>query len=260
MDPITTAIVGAVAAGALAGATDASQQAIVAAYTALKEHLARAFGPQSPITTAIEEVEQAPDQDYPRQMLARRVTEAGAADNPELVAAANRVLALVQQTIENGDTIHAPHAQGFINRPTGSVSQHFGDTVQGNKTSGDIHTGAISGQGVAVGHGAQATWSQQRGLAGDEVARLFQPIYQQIQARQSSEATKTLLAEQVQQLEGETRKGEQANEQVVRDRLTVLAEMAPDVLEVVASALVSPAAGVASLIKKVAAGVRKRQA
>jgi hypothetical protein len=48
-------------------------------------------------------------------------------------------------------------SQGFINRPTGPVHQHFGDTVGRDKISGDIQASDIPGKGIAIGHGAQAT-------------------------------------------------------------------------------------------------------
>lgn len=35
----------------------------------------------------------------------------------------------VEPPVSTGDTIHAPHAQGFINRPNGSVQQQFGNTT-----------------------------------------------------------------------------------------------------------------------------------
>jgi hypothetical protein len=45
-----------------------------------------------------------------------------------------------------GDKIDARNAQGFVNRPTGPVSQNFSN----------ISTGDVSGSGIAIGHGANA--------------------------------------------------------------------------------------------------------
>ena len=56
-----------------------------------------------------------------------------------------------------GDVIHAEGSQGFINRPTGTVQQHFGDVVSGNKISGDINVSGVSGSGIVIGHGSRGT-------------------------------------------------------------------------------------------------------
>ncbi len=51
----------------------------------------------------------------------------------------------------SGDTINAQGLQGFVNRPSGPVRQHFGDTI-----SGDFNVSGVSGTGLAIGHKAQA--------------------------------------------------------------------------------------------------------
>lgn len=58
-----------------------------------------------------------------------------------------------------GNTIHAQGSQGFVNHPTGPMYQHFGDIVHGDKVSGDITVSDVAGQGIAIGHGAQAVVS-----------------------------------------------------------------------------------------------------
>lgn len=68
----------------------------------------------------------------------------------------------------SGDKIDARQSQGFINRPTGPVTQQFGDTVSGDKISGEVTTGKVSGAGIAIGHKAQAQAQVQQQQGEDE--------------------------------------------------------------------------------------------
>jgi hypothetical protein len=133
-----------------------------------------------------------------------------------------------------------------------------GDEVRGDKVGGDkITVGDISGSsGVAIGRGAQATVKQ--GLGGDEIARLFEAVYQQIEARpEDPDVDKEELTETVQKVQEETAKGEEANPKKVERWLSNLAEMAPDILDVTVACLTNPAAGIATVIQKVAGRARE---
>jgi hypothetical protein len=156
----------------------------------------------------------------------------------------------------SGDTIHAPGSQGFIHRPEGPISQNFGDTISGNTVGGDIHTGDVSGQGVAVGHGARATWHQQSG-GGNEPASLFAPIYAQIEARTHEPAAITsLLHSSVQTIEQAAAQGAQASAEQVQGALAVLARLAPDILEMAADALTNPRSGASPALRHAAEQAR----
>jgi hypothetical protein len=133
-----------------------------------------------------------------------------------------------------------------------------GDKVMGDKVGGDkIQVGNISGSsGVAIGRGARATVTQ--GLSGDEIAKLFDSVYQRIEARpEDPTVDKEELTETVQRIEAEVAKGEAANPTKVERWLRTLASMADDIFEVTAASLVSPAAGIAAVIRKVAAKARE---
>jgi hypothetical protein len=149
-----------------------------------------------------------------------------------------------------GDKIDAQGAQGFVNRPSGPVSQQFGDTVGGDKNTGDISVGNVSGSGIAIGHKAQAQ-SQQGGDA-DAFARAFAQVYQRIEARQSPEAIKVVLVDHVQKIEHEASKGDQANAQQLEGWLAVVASMADDIFDVTVAALTGPQAAAATVARKVA--------
>ena len=75
MDPITAAVVAAVAAGASAGLSDTAAQAIKDAYAALKRLIAGRIGPH-----AVEAIESRPDWVEPHLKLGRLLLSAGRFD------------------------------------------------------------------------------------------------------------------------------------------------------------------------------------
>jgi hypothetical protein len=128
-----------------------------------------------------------------------------------------------------------------------------GDEVRGDKVGGDkITVGDISGSsGIAIGRGAQASVTQ--GLSSDEIAQLFAAVYQQIEARpEDPDVDKEELIETVQKIQGEVAKREEANPNRVERWLKTLAIMADDIFEVTVACLTSPAAGIATVVHKVA--------
>lgn len=155
-----------------------------------------------------------------------------------------------QQNI-GGDQINAPGAQGFLNRPSGPVNQNFGQ--QGDS----FRVGDVSGQGIAIGHGSQAQWSQQTGGGrGQDLAALFAPVHAQIQAStQSPEAVRAVLTEHVRKIEQEAAKGEQADAQQIAGWLAVL-RVNPDILNATVNVLLNPAAGVSASTRAAATSAR----
>ena len=148
-----------------------------------------------------------------------------------------------------GDVIYAQGSQGLINRPAGPVYQHIGN---------EIHTGGganISGtikieSGDFVG-GNQYNYT--KGMTGDEVARLFSEIYARIETHpQLDVIDKSNLTENVQDIQKEVAKGDQANETFLERRLRSIKNAAPDILDVVLATLTNPAAGFATVARKVA--------
>jgi translation elongation factor EF-1beta len=150
-----------------------------------------------------------------------------------------------------GDKIDAQGAQGFVNRPSGPVSQQFGDKVGGDKNTGDISVGNVSGSGIAIGHKAQAQ-SQQSGDA-DAVARAFSQVYQAINARPPDpDVDQDEMTETVQNIQAEAQKGEQASEKKLSRWLNYLGSMADDIFDVTVAALTGPQAAAATVARKVA--------
>ena len=111
--------------------------------------------------------------------------------------------------------------------------------------------GGVSGGIVFAGNKNKI--SQSIGVSGDELAKLFAGIYQKIEKRKEDpNVDKEEIKETVQHIQEETAKGEDANANKVERWLKNITDMAPDIGEVVISCLTSPAAGIATVIRKIA--------
>ena len=126
-----------------------------------------------------------------------------------------------------------------------------GDIVGGDK----INAGDISGTGINVGSGDQTIHT---GPSETEIANLFKPIYQQIESRpEDSDLDKEEMVETVKKIEHEVIKGKEANQNKLQRWLQTLGQMAPDILEVVTATLLNPAAGIAAVVRRVAAKAKE---
>jgi hypothetical protein len=95
-------------------------------------------------------------------------------------------------------------------------------------------------------------------VSGAELGELFERIYARIQERPTApDVEKEEIVDTVQRIEGEVAKGEEANTSKLERWLKTLAQMAPDIFDVVAATLTSPAAGIATVIRKVIAKARQ---
>jgi translation elongation factor EF-4 len=127
------------------------------------------------------------------------------------------------------------------------------DKVGGDKISiGDI---SVS-KGVAIGRGASVTITE--GIDAQALAALFGKINQGLDAlppekKQDVEDAKATVEE----IKQEVAAGDKADESKLERHFRALVRMGPDILDVVTASLVNPAAGVAMLIKKVAAKARE---
>ena len=127
----------------------------------------------------------------------------------------------------------------------------------------DTDGGAYVGGGVTVTDGDfvgrdQVVYGDKiHGVGGDELARLFAGVYQQIKERpEDPDIDKEELAETVKKIEKEAAKGEEANPNKVERWLKFLGGMALDILEVTAACLANPVAGVTTAIRKIAEKVK----
>jgi hypothetical protein len=117
MDPITTAIVAAVAN---LGAT-----AVKDAYAGLKSLLTRKLGPDSRVSEAVEGVERQPASEGRRVVLAEELAAARACDDEELTHAAAALAAALEAqggpAVSVRQTVHGDHN---VFSGTGNVSVH----------------------------------------------------------------------------------------------------------------------------------------
>lgn len=127
-----------------------------------------------------------------------------------------------------------------------------GDRVGGDK----ITVGNITGsQGVAIGRESSATVNQGGTTPRED---LFQDIYRRLEEmekpdRQTVEDAKEVVRE----IEQEAEKEEKADESLLARKFRMLARMGPDILDVVTATMISPAAGITMVVKKVAAKARE---
>jgi len=92
MDPITTAILAAVSAGAIAGVTKVGEQAIVDAYVKLKELLGKKFGTKSKVVKAVKDLEANPKSAARKEVVKEEVATAKADQDKELLQAAQALI------------------------------------------------------------------------------------------------------------------------------------------------------------------------
>jgi TIR domain/Het-E N-terminal domain len=85
MDPVTTAILSALAAGA-------SKEVVADGYRALKNLLGRKFGGGSDVVTAVEELEKKPDSAGRKEMLKEEIAAARADQDPDVLRAAQALI------------------------------------------------------------------------------------------------------------------------------------------------------------------------
>lgn len=97
MDPITLAVVSAIAAGAITGVTKVGEQAIIDAYNTLKDLLKKKFGGDSKVMQAVKSIEEDPQSKGAPIVLQEQVVKAKADQDSELQEAAKVLLEKVKQ-------------------------------------------------------------------------------------------------------------------------------------------------------------------
>lgn len=109
MDSVTTAIIAAITAGTLSGITEASKKMIADAYGSLKKILRSKFGNNSDVVQAVKSLEKKPDSTGRRETLKEELAALKAEKDDELLAIAQKIIALVQ---ENSNSTHIQNAVG----------------------------------------------------------------------------------------------------------------------------------------------------
>jgi hypothetical protein len=92
MDPVTTAILAALSAGAIGAVTEASKTTIMDAYQKLKGLLVNKFGAKSKVVTAVDDLEEEHDSKGRQLTLQEQIAKVKADRDQELVQAAQILL------------------------------------------------------------------------------------------------------------------------------------------------------------------------
>jgi hypothetical protein len=135
MDPITTVIVAALAAGAAAGVTDVAKQAIVDAYDGLKRIIQTRFGGQSDLSNAITSLESKPDSAGRKDTLQEEVAATQADQDEEVLAA---VQALEEKLLAQGDVriqkmLRSEGGEQTMRGRGGQATQNMSDSPRGKQ-------------------------------------------------------------------------------------------------------------------------------
>jgi hypothetical protein len=108
---------------------------------------------------------------------------------------------------------------------------------------GVVIGGNVSGSAIVTGNNNQISAQ----------VSFFRPIFQMVDSKQDlSPQDKEDLKAEIQELETEVGKGEQADETFLSRRLRNIQRMSPDILEVITTTLTNPIAGFSLIAKKVA--------
>lgn len=153
-------------------------------------------------------------------------------------------------TAANVVTIGADATVANVTGSNNTVTQNSHNQNVRGKNVVVIGAGATVTQ-AAAGENIQQTIHQ--AASASELASLFEVIYQKVDARPNDpKVSKKEIKDVVQDIQDEAAKGEDANANRVKRWLEDLKEIAPDILQVTAAALLNPIAGVAKAIELVA--------
>jgi hypothetical protein len=126
MDPITLAIVGAIAAGVTAAGGKVVEDAITSGYAGLKKLLIKKYGQEHKVVRAVDDLEEQPTSTARRAVLAEEVKISKADKDAELVEAANHLKSKLENT-DKGKTIITQIVSGSKNIFTGTGNVIFHD-------------------------------------------------------------------------------------------------------------------------------------
>ena len=126
MDPISL-IIAALAAGAIAGVKDTAGQTVKDAYAGLKALIRRRFVGNTEAEAALGQLEQQPEAD--QAPLAQHLQAAGAADDEEIVRAAQALLKEADPTGARAGKYHVriTGGKGIVVGDRATVTMNFND-------------------------------------------------------------------------------------------------------------------------------------
>jgi len=127
--------------------------------------------------------------------------------------------------------------------------------VEKAPSSGDHYEikGNVDHGGIAIqAPHSNINVNQQTGIQAAALTAMFEAVFKKIDTLPTNpDVDKDEIVETVQKIQNEANKENQANPNKLERWLTSIAQMAPDILDVMAASLVSPISGVAVTIKKI---------
>lgn len=124
MDPITSAIIAALAAGVTAGLTDTAKKLILDLYNTIKEKIEQKHGKENKAIKAMNDLESEPDFAPYQSGLQQRVNELKLDKDSELLSLAMKLLSVIQQSqsTANLQTIQNVYGNGNAVAGTGGTA------------------------------------------------------------------------------------------------------------------------------------------
>lgn len=138
MEPVSAAIIAGVVAGVATGTTKVVEQAAVDAYKALMTALGKKSGSNSDVVKAVERLENKPDSEGQKAVVAEEIKAAKVHEDAELIAAAKRLLAELEKTPKGKQAvtnIFVTTARDIAQ--VGHNNNHIGDNNYFSSRSGD---------------------------------------------------------------------------------------------------------------------------
>jgi hypothetical protein len=122
VDPISAAIIAALAVGAASGATDVAKSALVDGYNGIKNLIKKKWGGDSDVSKAVEQLQAKPDSDGRKGMLVEEVKAAQVAEDPELTQMAQSLLSLIKSMPDGEKHIQSATGTGIAQADRGSTA------------------------------------------------------------------------------------------------------------------------------------------
>jgi hypothetical protein len=119
---VTNAIIAALSAGAVAGATDTAKSAVADAYQSLKSLIKKKFGDHSDVAEAIDKLEEKPDSGGRRQTVLEELQAINSTSDPELVSAAQSLFKLIRALPQGEKHIQVAQGTGIAQADRGSTA------------------------------------------------------------------------------------------------------------------------------------------
>lgn len=140
MDPISAAIIGALAIGVAGGVKQIGEKVVVDAYESFKAVLRKKYGVDSDLIEAVEKLEKRPDSEARKSMLQEEVGAVNANHDEEVVTAAKTLLELIEAQSSGEQytqTVTGSHNQAIQSKAGRDVTVNVNPSSPSRKTGSE---------------------------------------------------------------------------------------------------------------------------